>query len=155
MKIYFQVIVMDGCRVRAIGTKSSIEDADPELAAEWKIAASRQQDDGGSQRTARDRWSLIRLVSRIGFNVRDRRTSDRSWIVDRDAHVVNYRKSSMLRIFFFFFFNDRKKDREADFYLNWTHRLENVRYYTTSILEYRNNFNFLRTLFRIRQCLFL
>ncbi|XP_014489002.1 PREDICTED: ATP-binding cassette sub-family C member Sur [Dinoponera quadriceps] len=82
-----QVIVMDGCRVRAVGTKSSIEDADPELAAEWRVAASREQDDGGSQRTARDRWSLIRLVSRIGFNVKDRHASDGSWNVDRDAHV--------------------------------------------------------------------
>lgn len=97
---------MDGCRVRAVGTKSSIEDADPELATEWRIAASRQQDDDESQKTARDRWSLIRLVSRIGFNARDRNTSDGSWSVDRDAHVVNDRKSinlPMLRVFSHFF----------------------------------------------------
>ncbi|XP_011149879.1 ATP-binding cassette sub-family C member Sur [Harpegnathos saltator] len=80
-----QVIVMDSCRVRAVGTKSSIEDVDSELATEWRIAASRQQDDARSQRTARDRWSLVKLVSRL--NVRDARISDGSWIADHDAHV--------------------------------------------------------------------
>lgn len=70
---------MDGCRVRAVGTKSSIEDMDPELAAEWRIAATRRENENRHQKTAKDRWSLIRLVSRIGINVRSRQ----SWIIDR------------------------------------------------------------------------
>ncbi|XP_011635575.1 ATP-binding cassette sub-family C member Sur [Pogonomyrmex barbatus] len=64
-----QVIVMDGCRVRAVGTKSSIEDVDPELAAEWRIMNSRQREDEKRfQKTAEDRWSLIKLVYKIGLN---------------------------------------------------------------------------------------
>ncbi|RLU19415.1 hypothetical protein DMN91_007972 [Ooceraea biroi] len=63
-----QVIVMDACRVRAVGMKSSIEDMDPELAAEWRTAATRRENENRYQKTAKDRWSLIRLVSRIGIN---------------------------------------------------------------------------------------
>ncbi|KMQ95020.1 atp-binding cassette transporter sub-family c member 9 [Lasius niger] len=82
-----QVIVMDSCRVRAVGTKSSIEDMDPELAAEWRIADSRRENENRFQKTAKDRWSLIRLVSRIGIGITKRHASDGSWIIDRDAHV--------------------------------------------------------------------
>ncbi|XP_067206473.1 ATP-binding cassette sub-family C member Sur isoform X2 [Linepithema humile] len=82
-----QVIVMEDCRVRAVGTKSSIEDMDPELAEEWRIAYSRRENENHSQRTAKDRWSLIRLVSKIGINVKNRHASDGSWIFDRDSHV--------------------------------------------------------------------
>ncbi|XP_029661257.1 ATP-binding cassette sub-family C member Sur [Formica exsecta] len=82
-----QVIVMDNCRVRAVGTKSNIEDMDPELAAEWRIADSRQENENRFQKTAKDRWSLIRLVSRIGIGITKRHASDGSWIIDRDAHV--------------------------------------------------------------------
>lgn len=80
---------MDGCRVRAVGTKSSIEDMDPELAAEWRIANSRREDEDRFQKTVKDRWSLIKLVYRIGMNKRRRHVSDGSWITDCDAHVVN------------------------------------------------------------------
>lgn len=79
---------MDNCRVRAVGTKSNIEDMDPELAAEWRIADSRQENENRFQKTAKDRWSLIRLVSRIGIGITKRHASDGSWIIDRDAHVV-------------------------------------------------------------------
>ncbi|XP_043258607.1 ATP-binding cassette sub-family C member Sur [Colletes gigas] len=82
-----QVIVMDGCRVRAVGTKSTIEESDPELATEWRQAATRQTDERRNHRTAKDRWSLVRLISRISINVRNKQTSDGSWITDQDAHV--------------------------------------------------------------------
>ncbi|KAL0120319.1 hypothetical protein PUN28_008165 [Cardiocondyla obscurior] len=81
-----QVIVMDGCRVRAVGTKSSIENMDSGLAAEWRLANSRRDDENYFQKTAKDRWSLIKLVYRIGINKTRRHASDGSWITDRDAH---------------------------------------------------------------------
>ncbi|XP_017767068.1 PREDICTED: ATP-binding cassette sub-family C member Sur [Eufriesea mexicana] len=81
-----QVIVMDGCRIRAVGTKSAIEDSDPELANEWKKTETRGNE-GRAHRTAKDRWSLIKLVSRIGINAKNKRPSDGSWVTDRDAHV--------------------------------------------------------------------
>ncbi|XP_077281722.1 sulfonylurea receptor [Temnothorax americanus] len=82
-----QIIVMDGCRVRAVGTKSSIENVDSRLAAEWRIANSRREDEDHFQKTARDRWSLIKLVYKVGKNKKRRHVSDGSWITDRDAHV--------------------------------------------------------------------
>lgn len=77
---------MDDCRVRAVGTKFSIENSDAELAAEWRIANSRRENETRFQKTAKDRWSLIRLVSRIGINVKNKH--DGLWIIDRDAYVV-------------------------------------------------------------------
>jgi len=82
---------MDGCRVRAVGTKSSIEDIDSGLAAEWRIIDSRHEDEDHFQKTAKDRWSLIKLVYRM--NKTRRHVSDRSWVTDRDVYVVNDRKS--------------------------------------------------------------
>lgn len=83
---------MDGCRVRAVGTKSSIEDMDSELAAEWRIVDSEREDEDHFQKTAKDRWSLIKLVYRIRMN-KTRRNVDGSWITDRDAYVVNDRRN--------------------------------------------------------------
>ncbi|KYM97235.1 Cystic fibrosis transmembrane conductance regulator [Cyphomyrmex costatus] len=82
-----QIIVMDGCRVRAVGTKSSIEDTDSELAAEWRLINTRHENENQFKKTARDRWSLIKLVYRIGMNKTRRHVSDGSWITDRDAYV--------------------------------------------------------------------
>ncbi|XP_015595444.1 ATP-binding cassette sub-family C member Sur isoform X2 [Cephus cinctus] len=83
-----QIVAMEGCRLRAVGSRSWIEDHDPELAAEWKEAARRQDDQHRAHKTARDRWSLVRLISRIGITVRHRHTSDGSWSTDQDAHVT-------------------------------------------------------------------
>ncbi|XP_076544094.1 sulfonylurea receptor [Osmia lignaria lignaria] len=80
-----QIIVMDGGRIRAVGTKSSIEDSDPELANEWRNITTRKNDGHRVYRTAKDRWSLIRLVSRISINVKNKQSG--SWITDQDAHV--------------------------------------------------------------------
>ena len=85
-----QVVVMDGCRVRAVGTKSTIEDADPELAIEWRKTAINQDEGYRAHRTAKDRWTLIKLVSRISVSAKNKQLSDGSWITDQDAHVVNF-----------------------------------------------------------------
>lgn len=79
---------MESCRVRAIGTKSSIEKSFPDLATEWREAAKRKIEDHRVQKTAKDRWSLIRLISRISISIRQKNTTDGSWITDQDAHVV-------------------------------------------------------------------
>ncbi|KAG5323862.1 SUR protein, partial [Acromyrmex heyeri] len=63
-----QIIVMDGCRVRAVGTKSSIENTDSELAAEWRIVNTTHEDENQFNKTTKDRWSLIKLVCRIRMN---------------------------------------------------------------------------------------
>ncbi|XP_016766887.2 ATP-binding cassette sub-family C member Sur isoform X2 [Apis mellifera] len=87
LSIAHQVVVMDGCRIRTIGTKSAIEDFDPELAIEWRKMETKEEDGYRRvYRTAKDRWSLIKLVSRIGNNAKNK-LRDKSWITDQDAHV--------------------------------------------------------------------
>lgn len=80
---------MDGCKVRAVGSKSAIEFSDRELAAEWREAARRKDSQSKGHKTGRDRWSLIRLVSRIGLSLRHVTVGDGSWATDQDAHVVS------------------------------------------------------------------
>ncbi|CAK9810065.1 ATP-binding cassette sub-family C member 9 [Anthophora plagiata] len=82
-----QVVVMDGSRVRAVGTKSAIEESDAELALEWKKTETRKDEGARAHRTAKDRWSLIRLISRIGINAKKKQPEDGSWIIDQDAHM--------------------------------------------------------------------
>ncbi|XP_034942129.1 ATP-binding cassette sub-family C member Sur-like [Chelonus insularis] len=83
-----QVIVTEDCRIRAVGTLTSIELTDPALIEEWKETARRRLDIAGGPRTAKERWSLVRLVSRIaGISMKHRHASDGSWITDADAHV--------------------------------------------------------------------
>jgi len=82
---------MDGCRIRAVGTKSSIENMDSELAAEWRIVDSRRENENQFEEIAKDRWSLIKLVYRIGMNKTRRHVSDGSWVTDREAYVVTTR----------------------------------------------------------------
>ncbi|XP_006620268.1 ATP-binding cassette sub-family C member Sur isoform X2 [Apis dorsata] len=87
LSIAHQVVVMDGCRIRTIGTKSAIEDFDPELAIEWRKTETKEEDGYNRvHRTAKDRWSLIKLISRIGNNAKNK-SGDKSWITDQDAHV--------------------------------------------------------------------
>lgn len=80
---------MESCKVRAVGTKAIIEKTDPALVAEWREVAKRKVDDHHVQRTAKDRWSLIRLISRISISIKQRNTTDGSWIIDQDAYVVH------------------------------------------------------------------
>lgn len=88
MDVAIKVVVMDGCRIRTIGTKSAIEDFDPELAIEWRKMETKEEDGYRRvYRTAKDRWSLIKLVSRIGNNAKNK-LRDKSWITDQNAHVV-------------------------------------------------------------------
>ncbi|XP_043605687.1 ATP-binding cassette sub-family C member Sur isoform X3 [Bombus pyrosoma] len=82
-----QVVVMDGCRIRVVGTKSAIEDADPELAIEWRKTATNKNERYRADRTAKDKWALMKLVSRIGVSATNKRLGDGSWTTDQDAHV--------------------------------------------------------------------
>ncbi|XP_051156850.1 ATP-binding cassette sub-family C member Sur-like isoform X2 [Leptopilina boulardi] len=83
-----QIVAMDFCQIRAVGTKINIEKTDSALAAEWREAVKRKVNDHQVQKTAKDRWSLIRLISRISISIRQRNSIDGSWIIDQDAHVT-------------------------------------------------------------------
>ncbi|XP_011307390.1 ATP-binding cassette sub-family C member Sur [Fopius arisanus] len=79
------IVALDNCRLRCVGPLSLIEAADPQLIQEWKESAKRRGD--VLYRTAKDRWSLVRLVSRIGFSAKHKHTSDGTWMTEQDAHV--------------------------------------------------------------------
>jgi hypothetical protein len=38
---------------------------------------------------ARERWQLLRLVSRIGMQLKHRNIADGTWQTDEEAHVVS------------------------------------------------------------------
>lgn len=89
LRAAYHVISMENCRIRAVGTLSSIELTDPVLATEWREAARKRVDLQTVAKTAKDRWSLVRLVSRIaGISAKHKHASDGSWITDQDAHVT-------------------------------------------------------------------
>ncbi|CAB3372321.1 Hypothetical predicted protein [Cloeon dipterum] len=63
------IIVMDvSGSIRNQGSLNDIEKKDPDLVTEWRAAMSRQEENqkAAKGRTARERWQLVRLVSRIG-----------------------------------------------------------------------------------------
>ncbi|KAK0080738.1 hypothetical protein PV325_013438 [Microctonus aethiopoides] len=89
IQVAHHVIAMENCEIRAVGTMSTIEITDPALTDEWKESARRRMDVQSVPKTAKDRWSLLRLVSRIaGISMKHRHASDGSWIIDQDAHVT-------------------------------------------------------------------
>lgn len=80
------IVALENCKLRSVGPVALIEATDPGLLEEWKESAKRRAD--VLHKTAKDRWSLVRLVSRIaGFSSRHRHTSDGSWMTEQDAHV--------------------------------------------------------------------
>jgi len=67
---------MDKGRVRAQGTLSSIRASDPPLAAEWAALISAKEAElarCAETRTAKERWALLKVVSRIGGQLSRRR----------------------------------------------------------------------------------
>lgn len=81
---------MDCCGVHEVGTKTSIENSDPILAEEWRQSSQRRNVVNTEiHKTAKDRWSLVRLISRIGISVKHRNANDGSWSTDQDAYVVS------------------------------------------------------------------
>ncbi|XP_059488287.1 ATP-binding cassette sub-family C member Sur [Neocloeon triangulifer] len=68
--------------LRIQGSLNEIERMDPELVSEWRTAMSRQDEHqkAARGRTARERWQLVRLVSRIGSQLRQKvGTPDATW----------------------------------------------------------------------------
>lgn len=82
------IIAMENCRIREAGILSMIEKNDPQLVEEWNESVKKQSNIKTYQKTAKERWSLIRLVSRIaGMTVKYKNTNNETWTTDHDAHV--------------------------------------------------------------------
>lgn len=87
-----KIIVMDNCKILTTGTMLSLEKNHPELINEWNESLKHQNNKLTSHKTAKERWSLIRLVSRIaGIKVKynnKNKNNEKSWTTDYDAHVT-------------------------------------------------------------------
>ncbi|PSN38190.1 hypothetical protein C0J52_15039, partial [Blattella germanica] len=86
-----QIIALDGGTVRVQGTLSEIEASDSELVRNWRTIMSREaleEKRSARSEAARERWQLLRLVSRIGVQLKQRNIVDGTWQTDEEAHVT-------------------------------------------------------------------
>jgi hypothetical protein len=89
--------------VRAQGSLADIEASDGELVKNWRTMMSREaleEKRGVRSEAARERWQLLRLVSRIGVQLKQRNIADGTWQTDEAAHVVSL---------IFYTYNDRNE----------------------------------------------
>nr|CAD7459033.1 unnamed protein product [Timema tahoe] len=85
-----KIIAVEQGSVRAQGNLSEIESVDPELVRTWKATMSREALEGQRNvggRTAKERWKLVKLVSRIGVQLKQRNVADGTWQTDEETHV--------------------------------------------------------------------
>lgn len=82
-----QVIAMEDGRIRAQGQLNDIELKDRELIENWRELMSTADSSALQGRTARERWQLIKLVARIGRELKQRNSSDGSWSTEEDSRV--------------------------------------------------------------------
>lgn len=78
--------------MRAQGSLAEIEASDRELVHIWRATMSREtleEKRNARGEAARERWQLLRLVSRIGMQLKQRNIMDGSWQTDEEAHVVS------------------------------------------------------------------
>ena len=109
-----QIIAMENGHIRTQGSLTEIERKDPELFQAWKSSVKRELEsnedwtDGKARtegnfkkslkatdvreavgnKTAKERWQLVRLVSRISSQLRQNIISDGTWQTEEEAHVV-------------------------------------------------------------------
>lgn len=77
--------------MRAQGSLTEIEANDRELVRNWRAAMSREaleEKRNARSEAARERWQLLKLVSRIGIQLKHRNIVDGTWQTDEQAHVV-------------------------------------------------------------------
>lgn len=86
-----QIIALEGGTVRAHGSLAEIEASDPELVHMWRATMSKEaleEKRNARSEAARERWQLLRLVSRIGMQLKQRNIVDGTWQTDEEAHVM-------------------------------------------------------------------
>lgn len=85
------IIAMERGRIRIQGTLSEIQSQDPECYKEWQEMISRKEQELHIQRetrTAKERWSLLKLVSRVGLQFKYNRMADKSsWKTDEETNT--------------------------------------------------------------------
>ncbi|XP_071446866.1 ATP-binding cassette sub-family C member Sur isoform X2 [Hetaerina americana] len=106
----YHIIAMENGHVRIQGTLGEIERADPELFQSWKSSVKREMEsnrdfiDGKANpdgdlrkndtkeafgaKTAKERWQLLRLVSKISTQLKQHIVPDGTWHIEDEAHVA-------------------------------------------------------------------
>lgn len=80
---------MEKGKIREQGTLRQLEVRDPDLTNEWsKIMNLGTNENECKSKTARDRWNLFRLVSRIGNQLKHRNSVHGTWTTSEETHVV-------------------------------------------------------------------
>lgn len=77
--------------MRAQGSLTEIEASDHELVRNWRAVMSREaleERRNALSEAARERWQLLKLVSRIGVQLKQHSVVDGTWQTDEEAHVV-------------------------------------------------------------------
>lgn len=77
--------------MRAQGSLTEIEASDRALVHNWRTMMSREaleERRNARGEAARERWQLLKLVSRIGVQLKQRNVADGTWQTDEEAHVV-------------------------------------------------------------------
>lgn len=89
----YKVIVMDKGTIKDQGTVQQIEQTNPTLTKEWHTGPISMETKHRSK-TAKDRWNLFRLVSKIGNQLKHRNTVHGSWFTDQEIELVCMRNGS-------------------------------------------------------------
>jgi len=70
---YFQIVAMEKGCIRIQGSLKEIRERDPSLHAQWHEMISKKEAELQRQleaKTAKERWTLLKLVSKIGLQFR-------------------------------------------------------------------------------------
>ena len=81
---------MDKGNIRIQGTLDDIRTLDPMLYSEWKEIMTKKKaeiDQKTAQRTGKERWKLLQLVSKIGLQ--KHRTNEGKWKREEDVSRHN------------------------------------------------------------------
>ncbi|XP_046995474.1 ATP-binding cassette sub-family C member Sur [Schistocerca americana] len=80
-----KIIALEKGRIRAQGTLKDIESIDKELVKSWRTVMNREaleEKKLSKSHTAKERWQLIRLISRFGMQLKQQRVKDNIWQSD-------------------------------------------------------------------------
>lgn len=94
---------MDDCRVQAAGSMLELTRCAPRLVASWKTEMTRETEEEpcyAASRTARERWQLLRLVNRIGMQMRCRDENwgqETMWTFEDDSEALSASARSIRR----------------------------------------------------------
>ncbi|ODN02369.1 ATP-binding cassette sub-family C member 8 [Orchesella cincta] len=87
----YHIIAMEKGRIRIQGTLPEIQAKDPECYKEWQEMISRKEQELNIQRearTAKERWTLLKLVSKVGLQFKHNRMADKSgWKTDEETNA--------------------------------------------------------------------